>query len=93
MKQIAIGVMLGALILAVLWILPSAHAERVTIPFLSPPIPPVPPLCGPGQTNGCVPWREELRDWREAQHDTSPLAPPPAPARHCGKRYGENWCD
>jgi hypothetical protein len=47
MKQIAIGVILGMVILAFLLALPGARAEQTT--FLSPPVPPVPPLCGDGR--------------------------------------------
>jgi len=87
MKQIAIGVILGVVILAFLLALPGARPEQTT--FLSPPIPPVPPICKPGETGHCLPWRDDLRDWREGGGN-SPLA---QPARHCGKRYGEDWCD
>jgi len=88
MKQIILGVALGLLVLVFLLSLPNVHAEHASIPLLSPPIPPVPPLCGPGIIGNCVEWREELRELR--QSDTSPL---PQPVRHCGKRYGEDWCD
>lgn len=87
--DLILGFTLGILILALFWVLPSAHAEHAGIPFLSPPAPPVPPLCVSGIADNCVEWREELRDLREI----SPLPKPPLPARHCGKRYGENLCD
>lgn len=89
MKQIILGFALGVLILVLLPVLPNASAERAGIPFLSPPVPPIPPLCGPGIAGDCVEWREDLRDWRQGDI----ISPLPAPARHCGKRYGENWCD
>ncbi len=89
MKQTILGVILGLLVLMLLLSLPSVHAERASIPLLSPPIPPVPPLCGPGITGDCVEWNEDLRDLRDDRF----ISPLPQPVRHCGKRYGENWCD
>jgi hypothetical protein len=85
-KRVIFALFLGVLIMALL----SQSGERASIPLLSPPIPPVPPICQPGQTDDCVPWSDDLRDWR-------PDSPLPLPQRsfstRCGKRYHEDWCN
>jgi len=85
-RDIAIGVLLAGILLGCAF---CTGATGHPIPFLSPPIPPVPPLCGPGITGDCVEWNEDLRDLRDNRF-TSPLPQPPAP---CGRRHSKNSCD